>query len=193
MIHVTPPHEPEDFDARVRRPGAAWFAKQPTPKPRDYWCLMVGELASGFHDLCAYAAMWISDGTVDHYLSSSHHTELAYEWSNYRYASHRMNSFKGAVDEKVLDPFSVEDGWFEIILPSLQLVLTEAIPADQRTRAEYTLGRLHLRDGEMVIRQRQAWYEMYRQGTSLEVIKRKAPLIARAIRKQAGEAPRGRL
>ncbi len=121
-------------------------------------------------------------GCVDHYLSSKNHRHLAYEWSNYRYSSEWINKSKQNADEEVLDPFEVEDGWFEILLPSLQLVLTDAVPPEQRARAERTLARLHLRDDERVLRQRQAWYRLYQEGRlTLDGLREMAPLIARAV------------
>jgi len=121
-------------------------------------------------------------GTVDHYLSCEHHRHLAYEWSNYRFASAWINSSKGTVDDQVLDPFQVGDDWFEILLPSLQLVLTDAVPLRVRQKAEFTLQRLHLRNDERVLRQRQQWYQLYLdRDITLEGLEKKAPLIARAI------------
>lgn len=124
-------------------------------------------------------------GTVDHYQSCGNHPHLAYEWSNYRYLSGWINSSKGTQDEKVLDPFQVRDGWFEILLPSLQLVLTDAVPQEELYRARFTLERLHLQDDERIIRQRQQWYQTYRDGKlSLEGLANFAPLIARAVSEQ---------
>jgi hypothetical protein len=126
-------------------------------------------------------------GTVDHYLSCHEHRERAYDWSNFRFASQWINSSKRSADDAVLDPFEVEDDWFEILLPSLQLVVTDRVPPEQRTRAEHTLRRLHLRDDERVIRQRAEWYRMYTDGEiNLEGLRRKAPLIAWAVVKQQG-------
>ena len=69
------------------------------------------------------------DGTVDHYLSCANHRALAYEWTNYRFTSARMNSIKRTEDDRVLDPFEVGDDWFEILLPSLQMVQRIASPS----------------------------------------------------------------
>ncbi len=193
MIHFEPPPEPPEFDEQSRRPGLAWLEKNRDEngkipkgkKPLSYWSPFREQLADGFHNLCAYSAMYEPVGTVDHYLSWENHSKLAYEWSNYRYASAWINSSKGTEDDKILDPFRVEDGWFEILLPSLQLVLTEAVPPEERERARYTLHRLHLRDDERVIRQRREWYAMYQRGElNLVGLEKKAPLIAHAIRKQ---------
>ncbi|HUR80959.1 MAG TPA: hypothetical protein VM733_09345 [Thermoanaerobaculia bacterium] len=127
-------------------------------------------------------------GTVDHYLSYRNHPHLAYEWSNYRFASSTMNSIKRNADDAVLDPYGIGDGWFEIILPSLQMRITPRVPPEHRSRAETTLSRLKLRDDERLIRWRQSWYEMYSAGElTLDGLERVAPLIAAAVRKQAAE------
>lgn len=124
-------------------------------------------------------------GTVDHYLSCDNYPHLAYEWSNYRYASGWINASKGTLDDGVLDPFAIQETWFELLLPSLQLVLTDAMPEEIRQRAEFTLTRLHLRDDERVMRQRQEWYKLYQAGQlTLSGLEKVAPLIAKAVRKQ---------
>lgn len=62
-----------------------------------------------------------------------------------------------------LDPYEVKDDWFEILLPSLQLVVSKAMPAEFRVRAEFTLKKFRLTDGADVIEQRQHWLDMYEQ------------------------------
>ena len=177
---------PSEFDERCRRVGLAWLAEHPdATRPKDFWSPFKSRLAAGFGDLCAYSCMYEPVGTVDHYLSTTNHRALAYDWSNYRFASQWINSSKQTADEAVLDPLQVGDDWFEILLPSLQLVLSDAVPEEHRARAAYTLERLHLRDDERVIRQRRAWYRMYQEHQlTLAGLRMKAPLIARAVEKQ---------
>lgn len=142
-------------------------------------------MADGFRNLCAYSAMFEPVGTVDHYQSCDADRNQAYEWGKLSLCFRMDKQHKQNVDVTVLDPLQVEDGWFEILLPSLQLVLTDAVPPDEKDRAEYTLTRLHLRDDERVIRQRREWYRMYQEGElTLDGLEKKAPLIARAIIKQ---------
>ncbi|MGL4502996.1 MAG: hypothetical protein ACRCU2_28295 [Planktothrix sp.] len=187
MIKFNPlPKEPNDFDEQVRKPGEIWLAKNPDKKrPKDYWTPFKHHLADVFSNLCGYSVMYEPVGTVDHYFCCDNYRNLAYEWSNYRYASGWINSSKGTLDNQVLDPFQVGDDWFEIILPSLQLVLTDQVPPEKLERAAFTLERLHLRDDERVIRQRREWYRCYLEGEiTLEGLEKKAPLIARAVRKQ---------
>lgn len=186
MMRFNPPSEPPEFDQKARQAGNNWLAKNLNNlRPRDYWSPFKSNLADGFGNLCGYSVMYEPVGTVDHYLSCENYPNLAYEWSNYRFASAWINSSKRTLDDQVLDPFQVGEDWFEIILPSLQLVLTNKVPPAERQRAEFTLQRLRLRDDERVIRQRQQWYQLYLDGDiTLEGLQKKAPLIARAIRKQ---------
>lgn len=186
MMPFNPPPEPPDFDKKVRQPGNAWLAKNPNPKKgtRDYWSPFKSYLADGFNNLCGYSVMYEPVGTVDHYRSRENYRDLAYEWSNLRFASAWINSSKGTLDDQVLDPFDLGEDWFEILLPSLQLVLTNKVPPQQRQKAEFTLERLRLRDDERVLRQRQQWYQLYLDGDlTLQGLEKKAPLIARAVKK----------
>ena len=192
MIHFDQPAEPKRFDERVRKPGLQWLFKHPNAKrPRDYWLQVRADLAKGFGDLCGYSAMYEPVGTVDHFISWDEckrlgNEVLAYEWENYRFASGWINSSKrNLTADQVLDPFEVKDGWFEILLPSLQMQVSNTIPPAIRDKAEQLLERLHLRDDERVIRQREAWYELYRDGDlTLAGLEKKAPMIARAVEKR---------
>lgn len=189
MIRFDRVPEPFGFDDRVRKPGKEWLWSHPdTKRPRDYWNLFKPALAEGFRQLCGYSAMFEPVGSVDHYISVATDRALAYEWGNLRFASEWINKSKQNEDTNVLDPFEVGDDWFELLLPSLQLVVSGLFPAEFREKAEYTLMRLHLRDDERVIRQRQTWYELYcRNELSLDGLRRMAPLIARAVEKQTRE------
>lgn len=194
MIPVEPPPEPPDFDARCRRKGQQWLQDNPrATRGRDkklpsHWTEFRPELAKGFNGLCGYAAMIIvpqDDAEVDHYLSVKNREDLAYEWSNYRNACGLMNNAKKSLDDKVLDPFVAGHGWFQVSLPDLQLRLTDEVPPDERARAEFTLKKLKLRDGEAVLRWRQSFFELYLSGDlSLKMLKRWAPLIAEAVERE---------
>lgn len=132
--------------------------------------------------------MFAPDGTVDHFLPVSSRRDLAYEWHNYRFAAHWINAVKGdAVG--ILDPHEVGEGWFEILLPSLQLVVTDRVPPELRALAVRTVERLHLRDDERVIGLRQEYLEMYEAGELvLAGLRRLAPLLAAAVEKRDGLA-----
>ncbi|MFM7370517.1 MAG: hypothetical protein ACKO2Z_22560 [Sphaerospermopsis kisseleviana] len=187
MLKFNPPLEPQDFDEKVRQPGNNWLAKNTDHKKRpiDYWSKFKSDLADGFNNLCGYSVMYEPVGTVEHFLSCENYRHLAYEWSNYSFASGWVNSSKGNLDNQVLDPFEVENDWFEILLPSLQLVVTDKVPPEKLEKAEFTLKRLRLQNGSQVMRQRQVWYDLYCAGSiDLEGLEKMVPLIARAVKKQ---------
>jgi hypothetical protein len=188
MIPVARVPEPLDFNARVRRPGQEWLSRNPhAERPRDLWSPFRARLMEGFKNRCGYTAMWDLNGTVDHFRSIKRDRSLAYEWSNYRYASQWLNSSKRAVE--VLDPHEVGEGWFEILLPSLQLVMTSKVPLEARPLAEATLRALPIVHDERILRQRRAWYAEYQAGRlSLEGLRVMAPLIAAAVEKQTPTA-----
>lgn len=187
MIRVAKVKKPVGFDAKVKTPGDAWLKANTTAKrPKALWEPYTATLSQAYGNRCGYAAMLDpTGGSVDHYLSFKHHPALAYEWSNYRFASNTLNSSKRTADDTVLDPQEVKPGWFKILLPSLQLVVTDAVPRSHKAKAEFTLKRLKLRDGERIIRWRRSWYQMYLAGKlSLEGLRDVAPLIAEAVEAQ---------
>ena len=184
MIPVPPVPEPPSFNEKARVPGNRWLAKHPDEKrPRDYWSEFKPQLADGFGDLCAYCAMYEPVGTVDHFVSWHEDRSQAYSWENYRYCAQWINASKGKTPaDKLLDPCTIKDGWFEIHLPSLHLQVSNRVPDVLRERAVYVLERLHLYDDERVLRQRREWYRMFQDGEiSLKGLRNKAPLIAAAV------------
>jgi hypothetical protein len=188
VIPVAPVPEPPDFDERVRRPGNAWLAANAgAMRPRDLWSPFRPVLAEGFAHRCGYTAMLDLAGTVDHHRSYLKHPELTYAWSNYRYVAAWINSAKKTAE--VLDPYEVGEGWFEVQLPSLQLVATDKVPPEHRVLVEQTLKLLPIVHDERVLKQRRHWYKMYREGhLSLEGLRGVAPLIAAAEERRLAEA-----
>jgi hypothetical protein len=186
MRRVKPAPEPANFDARSRKRGQRWLKANPKySRPKDYWSEFEPQLRTAFAGLCGYCAMLTMKSQMDHFipvaiLKARNQHEKAYEWSNFRYGEGVFNQKKS--NHLVLDPFKVKDDWFEVQLPSLQLVLTAAVPRRQQKLAEFTLERLGLRDSEVVVRYRQTWFEMYREGKlTIDGLREVAPLIAIAI------------
>lgn len=190
MIPVRPVDEPAGFDECVRQKGNAWLARNPAPKPPpSLWTDFLPHLREGFGHRCGYSAMYVSDGSVDHFRSQSAHRGLVYEWSNLRFSSSLMNSSKKARD--VLDPYVVGPGWFEVMLPSMELVARyDRIPEEHHPLVKTTLATLPLVHDERVVRLRREWYAVYREGKlTLEGLRGFAPLIAEAIERWASERP----
>ena len=130
-------------------------------------------------------------GTVDHYLSWNRRPDLAYEWSNYRFVSYILNASKRTTDDMILDPFLVRSNWFEILLPSLQMRVTDKVPSEHRAIAEFTLKRLKLGNGEKIIRWRRHYYARYQAGQlDLDGLRAFAPLVADAVERQQRKTAR---
>jgi len=183
MIPVNPAEEPAHFNEQIRMPGLAHLQRNSSPDAyiRPYWTLCIDDLARVFSGLCGFTAQFNNDGTVDHFLDKKNHRHLAYEWDNYRFASPAVQSRKKPGRE-YLDPFEVEDGWFAISLPDLQLYLTDSVPEEKREIAQDTIEKLDLIKGRHVMRQRQALFSEYKSGNmNVEAVRRFAPLLARAI------------
>lgn len=129
--------------------------------------------------------MFVMKADMDHfvpvaYLKKRNQHDRAYEWSNFRYCEGVINQRKS--DHLVLDPFEVRDHWFEVLLPSMQLVLTDSVPRRLRKKAQFTLERLGLQNDEVVVRYRHEWFQMYRSGKlGLDGLRLVAPLLARAV------------
>src|SRR5262249_43308302 len=150
MIGVARKPAPPNFDEHVRKPGLRWLAENPAQKrPPDHWRKVIGELAVAFESRCAYTAMRLMEpGTVDHFVSIDEDRSKTYEWENYRYAATWVNSTKGALRSgQILDPCEIGEDWFEIVLPSLHLCVTERCPEVLRPRALFMLKRLGLDHG----------------------------------------------
>ena len=192
MIHFEPVPEPADFHDGARTPGTAWLAAHPEAKrpPRLLDSLQRGRWHPASGASAPYSAMYEPVGTVDSLRELARRPiEGVRVGTTIAIAPDGINSSKQKASSATLfDPYEIENGWFELLLPSLQLRISDTIPDAFRERAEHTLTRLHLRDDERVLRQRQEWHRMYRSGElTLEGLWKKAPLIAKAIADQDGQ------
>ncbi len=186
MKRVKSTKEPTKFDERCRKRGRKWLKENPKyRRPKNYWSEFEPQLRAAFGDLCGYCVMVTMKSQVDHFIpvamlkKQKKHVQ-AYEWTNFRYGEGVLNQRKS--NHLVLDPFKVKDNWFEIQLPSLQLVLTHSVPIAQRPLAEFTIDRLGLAHSEVVVRYRRKWFEMYcDRKLTLDGLKDVAPLIASAV------------
>ena len=196
MIPVPNPiPEPAGFDRDCRQPGNAWLAANPNAKPKSFpshWLKFEAELETAFACRCGWWAMRIQSGTVDHFLGKNKaaNRHLVYEWSNYRHAAPTLNNSKQELADQVLDPFEVQPGWFEVLLPSMQLARTATVPPHLQAKADFTIKRLKLIDGPKVRRNRQRWYEDHKlRGLHIILLQDYAPLVAAAVEKWQRDHP----
>ncbi|MFV8749194.1 hypothetical protein ACNOYE_01450 [Nannocystaceae bacterium ST9] len=118
--------------------------------------------------------------SVDHCLPKSSKIELAYEWSNYRFACARMNSRKGIV-EHVLDPFEIDDDWFQLEIHGFQVRPNPKLPAATRAQVQATISQLGLNDSLCRARRERDTKNFLDELVSFELLERESPFVAREL------------
>ena len=133
--------------------------------------------------VCIYIERVVGQPTVDHMLPKSLAWDQVYEWSNYRLVSSLMNSRKGDAAD-VIDPFEVEEGWFELDLVSFRVVAGADADEIIRERVQATIDRLRLNDYDCRTL-RTEYAESYLVGEiRLGYLERRAPFVASELRRQ---------
>ncbi len=191
MIPVELQPEPIDFDANVRKPGKAFLAKTPSPKRKDFkenshWRKSANNLYTAYSGICAYSCFYMpSFSTIDHFLPKSTYPEYAYEWHNFRLCSQRLNNYKDDSTD-VLDPFSIQLGWFVLDFPSCLVRSGQGLPDDLRQKVETTINRLHLNLDDDLVQERCDIMVYYASGeVNLAFMTRRYPFLAKEIVRQS--------
>jgi hypothetical protein len=209
MIRVLLAPEPATFDATVRQPGLSAVAelvgepptvKRPGPKRKKiaerrehipaadfppFWTKAHDDLLKAYERRCAYLACYIEPAngvaTTDHMVPKSQTWDAVYEWANYRLAGHLINTLKS--DQSVfLDPFEIEDDWFGLEMVDFDVYVRDGFPEHLRAHAANTIPKLNHRECREL---RGEYVESYlRHGVPLAQIARRAPFVARELRRQ---------
>lgn len=195
MIFVQEQPEPADFSTKVRIPGQAFLRRVPHPTNRQYkdqrqrhWKECLSDLYTAYNGICAYSAQWIppyiSKGTVDHYIPKHEAPELAYEWSNYRLCTERMNNNKDSCLD-VMDPFKVQSGWFIINFATFLIEAEDSLQEYLKVAVEDTIIRLRLNDDDTLVQDRANLIQMYSDDdVSFEFLEKRYPFIAYELDRQ---------
>lgn len=210
MIPVTPAPEPARFDVEVRQPGLRAIAEMVGKKPPSvrrvgrpfrkiagreqeipperfpaYWTAVLEDLMSAYDEICAYSCFRIHPvtgaGTVDHFAAKSRAWNCVYEWDNYRLACARLNAGKRDFSA-VLDPFTIEPGWFQLELVGFQVIPSPSLRGRRRAAVQGTIDRLGLNDFRRA-REKDA-EEYWSRNVSLEKLRRESPFVAHELRRQ---------
>lgn len=214
MIRVALASEPASFDAKVRRRGldaiAELVGEAPTrvrrgPRRRrtfasrdripadafpTLWRHALPDLRDAYGGLCAYLALYIEHGTgalsVDHFVPKSKDWRLVYEWSNYRLCSSLINGHRSD-REIVHDPFALEPGLFALEFVAYQVIPGPAARAPDTAVVTRTIEDLGLNQRDCC-KAREEYVAAYRDGPpggiALSRLERRAPFIARELRRQ---------
>jgi hypothetical protein len=184
---------PVDFEAKVKEPGEAFLAKNPKPNSRDwsrhsYWRRSIEDLYRSYNCICAYSCHWIPPDTgaktVEHFKPKGKYPAEAFHWENYRLVCSTLNGRKSDYED-VLDPFTLEEGWFILDFPSLLVHPSDALSKNDTQRVRTTIKRLGLNDEGTCLQARVSWVESYIQmPLPFPYLEQNAPFIAYELKRQ---------
>jgi hypothetical protein len=198
VIRVQKQRQPRAFKRLVGDPGKKFLASTPKPssadyKNHEYWRRVSRQLYDGYRKICAFSCHFIASDTglqtVEHFKSKVAYPDKAYSWSNYRLVCGLLNGRKGEFED-VLDPFTIEDGWFVLDFPGTVVKPSGSLSTVRRRKVEATIQRLGLNHDESCIESRQYWLDAYCQfaqndeATAFEYLSDYAPFLARELNRQ---------
>ena len=150
------------------------------------WQAWLSEMHRAYGKVCAYLCVYIPDGewTIDHFKPKSKYKHLAYSWQNFRLASRTMNTNKGN-SEDVLDPFIVQDGWFQLEFSSLEVLPGPTLPAELHAAAKKSIEEiLHLNDPVPKARRAADYDEYIGEHVDQDFLRRRSPFVYRELLRQ---------
>jgi hypothetical protein len=191
LIPIKMQPEPAHFFAKVQKKGERFLQEHPGAKGKQlqpYWRTIIPGLHRAYSGICAYTCHWIApdtgSATVDHFKPKENYPEHAYRWDNYRLVCGTMNGRKGKYED-VLDPFTLPEGWFQLLFPSLLAIPNKNLQNDQKKCVESTIKRLKLND-DTCISGRQGWLVPYLQGEyPISHLEKRAPFLAYELKRQS--------
>ncbi|MDH2433443.1 hypothetical protein QCD60_12755 [Pokkaliibacter sp. MBI-7] len=187
MIPVQLASEPDDFDAKVRKPGQQWLAGKGIPpasvppkfKWNDLWSKCSDQLHERYSGICAFSGFYIERvtgaRTVEHFQPKKHYPDLAYEWSNYRLVCSLLNGSKGDHSD-VLDPCTLPANSFTIDFVTGK-VAAHAAAVNLGTQIEATIRRLKL-NREECCKTRIEYLNLVKDGhISADFLQKRSPFV----------------
>jgi hypothetical protein len=161
-----------------------------------YWTRALDHLMEAYRNVCAYACFRIHPVTgaqsVDHMAPKSRAWDRVYEWSNYRLVCSLLNARKRDFTD-VLDPFEIQDHWFEIEPVGFQVRPAAALSAATVQLVELTIERLRLNERRFRDARERDWTSYIDGHVSFEILREESPFVARELLRQGrlrpGDAP----
>lgn len=190
MIPVAMQQEPATFSALVRTPGRAFLRRIPRPsrdqwKGAEFWKSALPDLRSAYKNVCAYCCFWVPmDSSVDHFFPKSAYPAQAYEWRNFRLAHQKINAYKGD-STGVLDPFSIQPGWFTIDFANCHVKPNPATSAAIQSSVTQTIKALRLNSDDSFVQARFLILRNYAKGKlDMSFLEDCYPFIAAELKRQ---------
>ena len=137
-----------------------------------------------YNSICAYSSFWMPGNcSVDHYHPKSARPDLAYEWTNYRLAHDKINLNKGDSTD-VLDPFTIQAGWFVLDVATLWVRPEPALQANVKAAVQKTIDVLKLNEDQWVQMRFAIFTSYLNKELTLTYLQRTYPFIAAEIQRQ---------
>jgi uncharacterized protein (TIGR02646 family) len=190
LIPVAQQPEPATFAAQVRNPGRAFLRRNPRPSREDfkraqYWNECLNDLRSAYKSICAYCCLYVPmESSVDHFQPKSTYSHLAYEWSNYRLAHSKINSYKGN-SVGILDPFHIQPGWFILDFANCHVRPNPATAQAIQNSVSHTIAVLRLNSDDSLVQFRFSLVRNYSKNhIDMDFLEGHYPFIAVELKRQ---------
>lgn len=175
-------------DGSTKRVPITRESDLPSSEFKPYWTEALDDLMTAYDDICAYSCLRIHRVTgarsVDHFAPRSRAWDRVYEWNNYRLACSRLNARKRDFTD-VLDPFSVQTGWFRLELVGFQILPALNLDDELTRRIEVTLDeRLGLNDKVFLDAREEAAEDYWSGKIVLQILQRESPFVAHDLHRQ---------
>jgi hypothetical protein len=162
-------------------------AELPSSALPSYWTNSIDDLMDAYHEVCAYSCFRIHRVTgtpsVDHMAPKSGAWNRVYGWENYRLAALLLNARKKDFSD-VLDPFEIQDDWFELDLVGFQVRARHGLKDPVRTQVEGTIKRLGLNKKVFRDKREENALDYLEGDVSLGILERESPFVAKELRRQ---------
>ncbi len=90
------------------------------------------------------------ESSVDHFVPKTLDPNLAYEWSNFRLSSLRLNSYKGSHTD-VLDPFHILHAWFALNFTNFLVEANAGLAPQIEAEVRRTIEVLRLNSDDFLV------------------------------------------
>jgi hypothetical protein len=188
MIPVAQQPSPAGFEETVRAPGLAWLHANGVPldgpapsnlKWNALWTQFIDHAHEVYGGHCAYLACYLElatgEVTIDHFVSKKSKPSGAYDWSNYRLSSLGANRIKG--EKKVLDPFLVQQDWFQLELVSGKMFANPNLPMETIQLIKKSISDLKLDNSRCRKLRAQYFWDYCQNRFSANYLRAKSPFV----------------
>jgi hypothetical protein len=124
------------------------------------------------------------ESSVDHFQPKSTYSHLAYEWSNYRLAHSKINSYKGN-SVGILDPFHIQPGWFILDFANCHVRPNPATAQAIQNSVSHTIAVLRLNSDDSLVQFRFSLVRNYSENhIDMDFLEGHYPFIAVELKRQ---------